>query len=122
MLGSPAASYSRDVKVKERVGLGVEADVDVGGAGLHAREALIVDANAHRLRWAQFGIEGISDCQRVEHGWSLLSPLVIENREGIGERGSGPKKELAFHFVELQLRGIERHHEDRHPGGEQLSR
>ncbi len=83
-----------EVEAEEGVGIGIEADLGVGGigrvgrAGFWESETLFVDADMHGLDGAECGIYEEGDGHGVEEGWCLLAPQVVEESEGVGERGA----------------------------------
>src|SRR5579883_616977 len=84
--------------------------------------ALTVHLDVKRLDRAELRLNGVSDGHDVEEGWSELAPLVIESGESLGKRRSSGEEQRALHFVELQLGGIERHHENGDAAREELLR
>src|SRR5260370_42218550 len=101
---------AREKEAEEGVGIGVEANLGIessggvrkigsvgrirgigrirgaGRAGVGARKTFVVNADVHGLGGAERGIDEEGDARRGEKGGRLLAPLVVERREGVGER------------------------------------
>ena len=137
-------SRSRDpaqIEAEEGVGIGIEADLGVGAierisrlgiagsvggiggagrAGFGAGKSFVVNADVHGLDGAEGGIDEEGDGHGVEEGRRFLAPLVVEESEGVGERGALAEEEGAVDLVELQLGGVEGHDEKGHSCGEEF--
>ncbi len=74
----------------------------------------------HGLDGAEAGIYEEGDGHGVEEGGCFLAPLVVEQSEGVGERGAVAEEEGAFHFVEFQLGGVKGHDKEGHACGEEF--
>src|SRR5260370_5235264 len=113
-------------KAVEGIGSGVKGDLSVGRivgagrAGIREGKTFFVDADVHRLHGAESGIDEESDGHGIEERGRLLTPLVVEKGECVGDRGALAEKEGALDFVELELGGVERHDEERHTRGEEF--
>ena len=99
-----------NLQTKKRVGVRTHADLRVGSAHFSTSKTFVVDADVHRLYRTNFGIENKSHRHGIEEGGRLLAPFMIEQRQRIRERSPLFEEVGALGFVELQLRGIERHH------------
>lgn len=100
--------------------IGVQADLRVGGAGFGKSETFVVNSDMQRLDGTDFGIEDEGEGHGIEERGGLLVPLVIEEGERVGERSSLAKEIGALGFIELELRGIERHDVERYAGGKKF--
>ncbi len=129
LLGGPSrlrVNEAGEEKAEEGVGVGVETDLGVGDirrvgkARFGEGKTFFVDADVHALDGAEAGIDKEGNGHGVKEGGRFLAPLVIEQREGIGERGALAEEKGALDLVQLQLGGVERHDEERHSGSEEL--
>lgn len=120
------SSEAREKEAEESVRAGVEAHLAVGRiggvwrAGIGTSKTLFVNANVHGLYGAESGIDEEGDRHGIEESGRLLAPLVVEQGEGVGERRALAKEKGALDFVELELRGVEGHDEERDAGGEEF--
>ena len=71
----------------------------VGRARFRARVAFLVDANVQRCDRTERRIDDEGDGHGIEECGSLLAPLVVEEREGVGERSAVAEKEGALDLV-----------------------
>ena len=112
--------------MEELFGVGVEAGRGirraVGGAG----HSLFVYGDVKFGDWTQLGINDIGHGHDVEQGWSGIAvgenPLKVQRGECVGERRAGGKEQRSLVFIQEQLGGVERHHEDRNATGKKLLR
>jgi len=74
----------------------------------------------HGLDGAECGIYEEGDGHGVEEGWRFLAPQVVEESEGVGERGALAEEKSALDLVKLQLSGVEGHDEEGDSRGEKL--
>src|SRR6267143_3323506 len=89
-----------EVEAEKGVGVGIEANLGVGRARFGASKTFVVDANVHGLDRAEAGIHEKGDGHRIEEGRCFLAPLVVEQSEGVGERGALAEEEGALNLVE----------------------
>src|ERR1035437_9125486 len=103
----------------------VQADLGVRRTLHRPGKALVVHLNPKRLRWTKFRVDGICHRDRVEQRGiggmviGMRNPLVVEQGQLIGQRRAKRKDTLPLRRVQVDLRRIERHHEDWNTGGEQ---
>src|SRR5271165_2720120 len=71
------------IKAEEGVRVGMQADLRIRRPGLDQRRASVVHSNAHRLYWADLGVQNVSHRHHIVEGWSLLSPLVVKQSQRI---------------------------------------
>lgn len=74
------STHSRNIKAKERLRVGIEADLCIGSAWSRARESVVIDVDVQRLHRAEAGIDDVDDCHGIEQCGRLLPPLVVEQR------------------------------------------
>src|ERR1035437_3954423 len=104
-----------------------QADLSIGGPIHRPGKALVVYFKAHGRSRAEVGTQGIGDGHRVkERGRGRMTvraghPLVVEQGQLVGERGAVGKNRLPGRRLEVDLRRVEGHHEDRHAAGQQRS-
>ena len=103
-------------------GIGVHTDLGIGLARFRASEAFVVHDDVHRLGGANVGIEEEGDGHGIEERGSLLAPFVIEDDQGVGERGALAEEIGALRFIEFELGGIERHDVKRDMGEKEILR
>src|ERR1700760_4725089 len=116
---------SRQQQMEERLAISLEARVCIDLALHHASETVVIDWRGERSGGADSGTQGVGDGHGVVEGGHLLvggePPFGGEDEESIGRgrTAGGDLGKLAI--VEFPLGGIERHHEDGHAGGEELT-
>src|SRR5204862_492395 len=130
----PSNSYAQGLRggeagkeeAEEGVWVGVEADLRVGriwgvrGTRVGPSETFVVNADVHGLDGAEGRIDEEGNGHGVEKRGRLLAPLVIKEREGVGQRGCLAEEEGALDLVELELGGVEGHDEEGHTRGEEF--
>ena len=107
-------------EVEEDLAVGGEADVRVGGAGVFAGIALVVDAEADGGGGAEGWVEEGGDDEGVVEDGGLLAPLGVEEGEVVGEGGAVAEEGGAAEFVEGEAGGVEGVEGEGDAGGEEL--
>src|SRR5215469_15280046 len=110
--------HSLQIKLQKRVAIRLQASLHIRLARLNHRAAIVLHPQPHRLRRTQLRPDRIPYRHDIEQRGRLLPrtirPLVIENGQRIRQRRSVTENPPALQLLQFNLRGIERHHVQRH--------